>query len=69
MKEIKELKKIINIYLIDIESALKQIKMDAEKLIKKLREDAVPLPTTEYANGYNKGIESAIKIIEEMNKK
>jgi len=43
--------------------------MDAEKLIKKLREDAVPLPTTEYAIGYNKGIESAIKIIEEMNKK
>lgn len=40
--------------------------MDAEKLIKQLREEAVPIPTTEHAVGYNKGIEVAIKLIEEV---
>ena len=37
--------------------------MDKEKLIKQLRKDAVPLPTTEHAKGYNKGIDQAIKRI------
>ena len=40
--------------------------MDIDKLIKQLREDAVPIPTTEHAGGYNKGIEQAIKRLEEL---
>jgi len=40
--------------------------MDADKLIKQLRKDAVPIPSTEHAVGYNKGIEHAIKLLEEL---
>jgi hypothetical protein len=39
--------------------------MDAKELIKQLRKDAVPVPTTEHAGGYNRGIEQAIKRIQE----
>jgi len=38
--------------------------MDAEAIIDEFRKKAVPLPTTEYAEGFNKGIEAAIEIIE-----
>jgi hypothetical protein len=41
--------------------------MDAEKLIEQLRKEAVPCPTTEHAIGYNKGLDQAIKILEELN--
>jgi len=40
--------------------------MDAKEIIKQLRKQAVPVPTTEHAIGYNKGIEEAIKILEKQ---
>jgi hypothetical protein len=42
--------------------------MDAKKIIEQLRKEAVPIPTTEHAVGYNKGIEQAIKLLEEIKK-
>ena len=38
---------------------------DNIKIIKQLRKDAVPIPTTEHAVGYNKGIEQAIQRLQE----
>ena len=43
--------------------------MEADKLIKQLRKEAVPIPTTEHAIGYNKGIECAIELIEKEKEK
>ena len=40
--------------------------IDITKLKKLIRSGAVPLPTTEHAGGYNKGIEHALEIIEKI---
>ena len=43
--------------------------METDKLIKQLRKDAVPIPTTEHAIGYNRGIQHAIDLIEKVKEK
>jgi len=39
--------------------------IDNIKIIKQLREDAVPIPITEHSIGFNKGIEQAIERLQE----